>query len=99
LNDQRAQNQADWEARQARKDNMDSKWDDYRRGNSFWISEMEGGKVYKTDPWGTQDTQTGDRVEGAPYDYVHFEGQNPRHPSENMREVSSYELQKYLDGR
>ena len=99
LNDQRAQNQADWEARQARKDNMDSKWDDYRRGNSFWISEMEGGKVYETDPWGTQDMQTGGRVEGAPYDYVHFEGQNPRHPSESMREVSSYELQKYLEGR
>jgi len=99
LNEQRAQNQGDWEARQARKDNMDSKWDDYRRGNSNWISELEGGKVYKTDPWGTQDMQTGDRVEGSPYDYVHFEGQNPRYPSETMREVSSSELQKYTEGK
>jgi hypothetical protein len=96
LNDARAQNQKDWEARQAIKDNTDSKWDDYRRGNSFWISEMEGGKAYKTDPWGTEDTQTGDRFEGAPHNYVNFEGQNPRHPSENMREVSSYELQRMM---
>jgi hypothetical protein len=96
LNDARADNQAAWEARQARKDAQEAKWDDYRRGNTYWISEMEGGKVYKTDPWGTQDTVTGNRYEGAPHDYVHFEGQNPRHPSETMREVSSYELQQMM---
>jgi hypothetical protein len=59
---------------------------------------LEGGKVYQTDPWGTQDRTTGDRIEGAPYDYIHFEGQNPRYPSENMREVSSYELQQMMAG-
>jgi hypothetical protein len=78
---------------------MESKWDDYRRGNTYWISEMEGGKVYATDPWGTRDTWTGDYYEGRQHDYVHFEGQNPRHPSETMREVSSYELQQYLTAR
>jgi hypothetical protein len=96
LNEARADNQAAWEARQARKDAQEAKWDDYRRGNTYWISEMEGGKVYKTDPWGTQDTSTGTRYEGAPHDYVHFEGQNPRHPSETMREVSSYEVQQLM---
>lgn len=35
LNRAREQNQADWEARQERKAYMDSKWDDYRRGNSY----------------------------------------------------------------
>ena len=88
------QNQHDYEARVARKESSDAKWDDYRRGNSYWISDLEGGKVYATDPWGTQDTRTGDRVEGPPYNYIHFEGQNPRHPSENMREISSYELKQ-----
>jgi len=34
------------------------------------------GITYKTDTW-DQDTQTGDRFEGAPNTYVHFEGQNP----------------------
>ena len=94
LNDARADNQRDWEARQERKDASDAKWDDYRRGNTYWISDLEGGKVYQTDPWGTQDTWTGDRVDGQPYGYVHFEGQNPRHSSEQMRELSSYEVKK-----
>jgi hypothetical protein len=87
------QNQKDWEARQAIRDNSNSKWDDYMRGNSYWISEMEGGKIYRTDSSGIQDTQTGNRLEGAPYNYVHFEGENPSHPSENMRELSSYEVE------
>jgi len=94
LNQARYENQASWEQGQARKDFMDSRWDDYRRGNSYWVSEMEGGKVYATDPWGTRDTRTGDYYEGGGHTYTHFEGENPRHPSETMREISSYELQQ-----
>jgi hypothetical protein len=94
LNRAREQNQADWESRQQRKEFMESKWDDYRRGNSYWVSELEGGKVYHTDNWGTRDTLTGDYYEGNGYKWTDFEGQNPRYPSENMREVSSYELQR-----
>ncbi len=97
LNQARYDNQAAWEERQERKDFMDSKWDDYRRGNSFWVSELEGGKVYATDPWGTKDTQTGEYYEGGSYKYTHFEGENPNHPSETMQEISSYELNKYLN--
>jgi hypothetical protein len=78
---------------------MDSKWDDYRRGNSYWVSELEGGKVYQTDSGGTQDTGTGQYYEGKPYNWVNFEGQNPRHPSETMREVTSDELKKMEGGR
>jgi hypothetical protein len=48
--------------------------------------------VYATDPWGTEDTQTQQRLEGAPYDYINFTGQNPNYPSEQMREVTSYDL-------
>ena len=96
LNDARRDNQLAWEQQQARKDASDARWDDYRRGHSYWVSEMEGGKVYATDPWGTQDTQTGQYREGSAYGYVNFEGQNPKHPSETMREVSSYEVQQML---
>ncbi len=88
------QNQRDYEARVARKEASDAKWDDYRRGNSYWVSDLEGGKVYQTDPWGTRDTSTGARYDGTPYNYIHFEGQNPVHPSEHMREISSYELKQ-----
>jgi len=89
----RADQQKAWEDRQARKDYMDSKWDDYRRGNSYWVSDLEGGKVYQTDPHGTRDTATGDYYEGGGYTWTQFEGRNPRHASETMREVSSYELE------
>lgn len=84
--------QRDFEQRTAQRDHAEAKWDDYRRGNSYWISDLEGGKVYQTDPWGTQDTRSGERIDGPPYNYIHFEGQNPRHPSEHMREISSDEL-------
>jgi len=93
LNRAREQNQRDWEARQERKDYMDSKWDDYRRGNSYWVSDLEGGKIYQTDTHGTRDTVTGDYYGGQGYRWVNFEGQNPRYPSENMRELSSWEVE------
>ena len=97
LNQMRAQNQQDWEATQERKAYMDSKWDDCRRGNSDWVSELEGGKVYQTDSGVTQDTVTGPYYDGRPYNWVIFEGQNPRHPFETMREVTSDEL-KTMEG-
>jgi hypothetical protein len=98
LNRAREQNQRDWEAAQERKEYMDSAWDDYRRGRSYWVSELEGGKVYATDSGGTQDTVTGQYYEGRPYTWVNFEGQNPRHPSETMREATSAELKKLEGG-
>jgi hypothetical protein len=93
LNRAREQNQRDWEERQKRKEFSESKWDDYRRGNSYWVSDLEGGKVYATDNWGTRDTVTGDYYEGKGYNWVNFEGENPRYP-ESMREISSYELKQ-----
>jgi len=93
LNYQRADMQRAWEDRQARKDFMDSKWDDYRRGNSYWVSDLEGGRVYQSDSGGTRDTLTGDYYERGGYNYTNFEGQNPHWANENMREVSSYELE------
>ena len=94
----REQQQADWEARQKRKEFADSKWDDYRRGNSYWVSDLENGKVYRSDSHGTRDTASNDYYEGRGYNYTNFEGRNPRHPSETMREVTSYEVQQ-MQGR
>ena len=93
LNRAREQNQKDWEERQKRKEFSESKWDDYRRGNSYWVSDLEGGKVYATDSGGTRDTVTGDYYEGRGYNWVNFQGENPRYP-ESMREISSYELKQ-----
>lgn len=87
-------NQRAYERRSADKDAANARWDDYSRGNSYWISDLEGGKVYRADPWGLQDTGSGDRIEGRGHDYIHFEGGNPRHPSELMREISGDEARR-----
>lgn len=95
LSQAKDQQLADWYDRQNRKDYMDSKWDDYRRGQSYWVSEMEGGKVYSTDSWGTTDTSTGEQYNGSGYNYINYEGQNPSYPSESMTEITSYDFNKY----
>lgn len=97
LNREREKNQKAWEDRRQTKEFSDSKWDDYRRGQSYWVSDIEGGKVYATDSWGTRDTYTGDYYEGRGYKYTNFEGDNPRY-NESMREISSYELER-MSGR
>ena len=96
LNYAREDLQRAWEQRQARHDYMESQWGDYRRGNSYWVSDLEGGKIYKTDTWSTLDTETGDYWEGKASNYTYFEGRNPRYPSEDMREVSSWEVEHGL---
>jgi hypothetical protein len=83
----------DAEARSDSRERSVDAFSDYMLGNSYWISDIEGGKVYATDPWGTTDTETRNRLEGAPYDYINFEGQNPNYPSEQMREITSYDVQ------
>jgi hypothetical protein len=97
LNREREKNFQAWEARQRSQEFSQSKWDDYRRGHSYWVSDIEGGKVYATDSSGTRDTTTGDYYEGLAYNYTNFEGDSPRY-NESMREISSYELER-MGGR
>lgn len=92
----REQQQAEWEARQKHKDFIESKWDDYRRGNSYWVSDLENGKVYQTDSYGIRDKGTTNYYEGSGYNYTNFEGRNPHHPSETMREVTRQEMEQIL---
>jgi tetratricopeptide (TPR) repeat protein len=92
----REQQQTDWEARQKQKDFIDSKWDDHQRGNSYWVSDLENGKVYQTDNYGTRDKGTNDYYEGGGYNYTNFEGRNPRHPSETMREITRQEAEQMM---
>ncbi|MFH2012326.1 MAG: hypothetical protein ABIJ37_06475 [Pseudomonadota bacterium] len=101
LNQARYDQQRSWEANQARKDYSNWKFSQYLRDESSWVSNLEGGKVYHTDSWGTKDTWTGDYYEGSSYNYVNFEGKNPRHPSlEGMQEINNYDLyKKYIQGQ
>lgn len=89
----REQQQADWEAKQQRKDFVDSKWDDYWRGHTYWVSTLENGRVYQTDSHGLKDTGSGTYYEGNGFSTTQFKGLNPKHPSETMVEVPRYVLE------
>jgi len=80
--------QAAYDERQKSMDYIDYQRTNYIRGQQDWVSNMEGGTVYHTDSWGTQNTATGTYHEGQPYDYVHFKGQNPKY-NEEMTPVDS----------
>ena len=83
--------QAAYDERQKSMDYIDYQRTSYIRGEQDWISGVEGGTVYHTDSWGTKNTVTGDYSEGKPYDYVNFEGRNPRY-DEQMTPINSREL-------
>jgi hypothetical protein len=83
--------QAAYDERQRSMDYIDYQRSNYIRGEQDWISGMEGGTVYHTDTWGTRNTVTGESWEGKPYDYVNFEGDNPRH-NETMTPIDSRAL-------
>ena len=63
----------------------------YIRGQQDWISTMEGGTIYHTDSWGTLNTDTGVYLQGKAYDYVHFQGDNPKY-NEQMMPIDSRQL-------
>jgi hypothetical protein len=83
--------QAAYDERQRSMDYIDYQRTSYIRGQQDWISSMEGGAVYRSDSWGTKNTATGEYWEGKPYDYVHFEGKNPKY-NEQMQPVDSRAL-------
>ena len=63
------------------------------RGESNWISEGDGGTVYRNDSWGLTDTSNGEFWEengesGYRHrNYVNFRGENPRY-REQVQEVN-----------
>jgi hypothetical protein len=87
--------QAAYDERQRSQDYIDYQRTNYIRGESDWISDMEGGTVYHTDAWGTRNTATGETWEGKPYDYYNYTGRNPKY-DEQMQPVDSRELYEYL---
>lgn len=83
--------QAAYDERQRSMDYIDYQRSNYIRGNSDWISQMEGGTIYHSDRWGTQNTATGEYYQGQAYNYFNFTGRNPKY-NEQMQEINSREL-------
>jgi len=87
--------QAAYDERQKSMDYIDYQRSNYIRGNSDWVSSMEGGSIYHSDRWGTKNTTTGEYYEGQPYNYFNFTGRNPKY-NEQMQEINNRELyEKY----
>jgi hypothetical protein len=87
--------QAAYDERQKSMDYIDYQRTNYIRGNSDWVSGMEGGSIYHSERWGTKNTTTGEYYEGQPYNYFNFTGQNPKY-NEQMQEINNRELyEKY----
>jgi hypothetical protein len=83
--------QAAYDERQRSRDYQDYGWSQYIRGESDWISNVEGGTAYRSDTWGVTNRDTREFWEGKNWDYTHFRGQNPKY-NELMQEVNSRDL-------
>jgi hypothetical protein len=57
------------------------------RGEQEWVSEVEGGTLYKSDHWGLS-REGKPLIEGQPYNYYNYTGQNPRY-NESMTPVDA----------
>jgi hypothetical protein len=80
-----------YDERQRSSDYIDYQRTNYIRGEQDWISSMEGGAAYHSDSWGTKNLTTGDSWQGQPYNYVNFEGRNPKY-NEQLQAIDSREL-------
>ncbi|NTV46266.1 MAG: hypothetical protein HGB11_07035 [Chlorobiales bacterium] len=68
-------------------DYIDYKRTSVIRGEQEWLSEAEGGVLYKSDHWGL--SREGEQViEGQSFNYYNYQGQNPRY-NESMTPVDA----------
>jgi hypothetical protein len=86
-NSARESSMAAFQERMRSGDYIDYKRTSTIRGEQEWLSEVEGGVLYKSDHWGL--SRDGERVvEGAPFNYYNFKGDNPRY-NESMTPVDA----------
>ncbi|HUK14031.1 MAG TPA: hypothetical protein VLW17_12080, partial [Thermoanaerobaculaceae bacterium] len=85
-----------YDERQRSHDYIDYQFTNFIRGQQDWVSSVEGGTVYHSDSWGTKNTITGESWQGQPFNYVDFEGANPKY-QEQMQAIDSRALfEKYI---
>jgi hypothetical protein len=83
--------QSAYDERQKSMDYIDYQRTNYIRGQSDWISSVEGGSVYHSDNWGTKNTTTGEYYKGQPFNYFNYTGENPKY-NEQMQEINNRAL-------
>lgn len=83
----RESSMAAYRERQKSQEYIDYKRTGTIRGEQEWVSEVEGGVLYKSDHWGL--SREGERyIEGQDYNYYNYRGKNPRY-NETMTPVDS----------
>jgi hypothetical protein len=81
----RESSMAAYEERQRSMEYIDYKRTGFIRGEQEWLSQVEGGALYKSDHWGlSREGQT--VVEGQDFNYYNYKGKNPRY-NETMTPV------------
>ncbi|MDH3382662.1 MAG: hypothetical protein OEM42_01230 [Deltaproteobacteria bacterium] len=74
----RESSMAAYEERRRSMEYIDYKRTGYIRGEQEWVSQAEGGALYKSDHWGL--SREGERViEGQDFNYYNYKGKNPRY--------------------
>ena len=81
----RESSMAAYQERQKSMDYIDYKRTGYIRGEQEWLSQAEGGTLYKSDHWGLS-REGRSVVEGQDFNYYNYKGQNPRY-NETMTPV------------
>lgn len=83
----RESNLAAFQERMRSGDYIDYKRTSTIRGEQEWLSEAEGGVLYKSDHWGL--SREGEQViEGQSFNYYNYQGQNPKY-NESMTPVDA----------
>ncbi len=81
----RESSMAAYRERQKSMEYIDYKRTGYIRGEQEWLSQAEGGVLYKSDHWGlSREGKT--VIEGQEFNYYNYKGQNPRY-NESMTPV------------
>jgi len=81
----RESSMAAYQERQKSMEYIDYKRTGYIRGEQEWLSQAEGGTLYKSDHWGLS-REGKSVVEGQEFNYYNYKGQNPRY-NETMTPV------------
>lgn len=89
-------NQSWWDSQKSR-DYTSWAWSQTTLGQGSWVSEREGAAVVRSDSWGLENTQTGQKT--TAWNHTNFTGQNPW-TGEQLNEVNTRaEYEKHVRGR
>jgi hypothetical protein len=89
-------NQSWWDSQKSR-DYTSWAWSQTTLGQGSWVSEREGAAVVRSDTWGLENTQTGQKT--SAWNHTTFTGQNPW-TGEQLNEVNTRaEYEKFIRGK